>query len=152
MLQDRILTLEVINLALTVKDFLKQGYLIGKEIKALQYVKQRAYEQATSCGFRLSDTYSSGGGKKTGRLDNYISFSFDLDQRINDLYSTQKDTLRVINTVTDTTLRTLLIYRYMNLWEWDRIAKEMGYSTNHVKGQLHARALESVKFIKDNTP
>lgn len=127
-------------------DFLKQVYVLGKEIKVLQNAKDKAYERATSCGMRLNEVRTSGSDyRKDGKLSAYLTFSMELDERILYLMSMQKKALTLINTVTNCYQRMLLINRYINSMTWEEIADEMGYSVNYAKRTLHTKALSSIK-------
>lgn len=44
----------------------------------------------------------------------------------------------------------LLYLRYVRLMSWDRIAREMGYSVEHVKGYLHGHALQQIAVPEED--
>ena len=52
----------------------------------------------------------------------------------------------VIYAVKDQRYQMLLLYRYRDLWTWEKIAVEMGYSWPHVH-RMHAAALEAANEI-----
>lgn len=52
----------------------------------------------------------------------------------------------VIYAVKDQQYQILLLYRYRDLWTWEKIAMEMGYSWQYVH-RLHGRALKAANEI-----
>ena len=52
----------------------------------------------------------------------------------------------IIYAVGDQRYQMLLLYRYRDLWTWEKIAVEMGYSWQYVH-RLHSRALETANEI-----
>jgi len=52
----------------------------------------------------------------------------------------------VIYAVKDQRYQMLLLYRYRDLWTWERIAVEMGYSWPHIH-RMHAAALKAANEI-----
>ena len=52
----------------------------------------------------------------------------------------------VIYAVKDQRYQLLLLYRYRDLWTWEKIAVEMGYSWQYVH-RLHGRALKAANEI-----
>lgn len=52
----------------------------------------------------------------------------------------------IIYAVGDQRYQMLLLYRYRDLWTWERIAVEMGYSWPHIH-RMHAAALKAANEI-----
>lgn len=52
----------------------------------------------------------------------------------------------IIHDVGDQRYQMLLLYRYRDLWTWEKIAVEMGYSWQYVH-RLHGRALKAANEI-----
>lgn len=70
---------------------------------------------------------------------------------INKWTETMLEVQRVVLKVDDPVYQTLLMDRYINGLSWDAVASNLHYSTPHVKGKLHPKALERVKRILENT-
>lgn len=70
---------------------------------------------------------------------------------INKWTETMLEVQRVVLKVDNPTYLTLLMDRYINGLSWDEVASKLNYSTSHVKGKLHPKALETIKRILENT-
>lgn len=64
-------------------------------------------------------------------------------------YAIRGEIIRTISAVDDENLRKLLIMRYINNYNWQKIAFQMNFSFDHVVGYLHRKALKSIKTPKD---
>lgn len=64
-------------------------------------------------------------------------------------YAVRGEIIRTISAVNDENLRKLLIMRYINNYNWQKIALEMNFSRDHVVGYLHRRALEKIQKLRN---
>lgn len=64
-------------------------------------------------------------------------------------YAIRGEIIRTISAVDDENLRKLLIMRYINNYNWQKIALEMNFSRDHVVGYLHRRALKKIQEIRN---
>jgi DNA-directed RNA polymerase specialized sigma subunit len=59
------------------------------------------------------------------------------------------EVLETIDKVTDPNHRQLLFERYIQDKEWKDIADDIGYVEEYVRGELHGKALNDVRFLMD---
>jgi len=62
------------------------------------------------------------------KLVQLASLEQEIDKRVDELCAMKLKILAAINEVSDSTLRTLLIERYISFKTWEQIAVDMGYS------------------------
>lgn len=131
---------------MTAKEFLQRGWKLNKEIEALNEAKQEAFDRATAAGYVMKDVVTSGSNPiNDNRFSNYVSYSEQIDKRINKLMLINCEILEAIGTVEDSKLRTLLTYRYLKYMTWEEIAEKINYSWRHIN-TMHGKALSLVKF------
>ena len=84
-------------------------------------------------------------------ISKIVDLETEINTEIDKLVEKRKEIESVIRAVEDSTLRTLLEYRYINGKKWEEIALMMGYDYRWVL-RLHGRALELVdeKAIKSH--
>lgn len=64
-------------------------------------------------------------------------------------YAIRGEIIRTISAVDEENLRKLLIMRYINNYNWQKIAFEMCYSVDHVACYLHRKALREIQKIQN---
>lgn len=139
---------------MTVKEWLQRAKKLDEEIDELIKAQEQALTAATSvtCGTG-EKVQTSNVNTSEGKFINYASYSEMIDNRIDELYAIKQEILQAINRVDDTTLRVLLIARYINFKTWEQIAVDLHYSYEWVVKRIHPTALNSVKeFIEVHTP
>lgn len=104
-------------------------------LKAIQYDKERV--QTSPDDSRLEALYD--------KLVLKQKMQKELKQ---ELIEIRQDVLNVVDDVADEELHGLLYYRYVRCCSWNEVANKIGYSVDHTRGHLHAKA---VKIIKLNT-
>ena len=133
---------------MTTKEWLMRGWEINKEINALLEEKEQAFSRAcsvtapTDCE-HVTTTRRNTFEEKTAR---YADYEKKIDRRIDELYQIKQEILSAIELVNDSTLRKLLIKRYLQFKTWEQIAMEMSYSYMHIT-RLHGKALQKVKML-----
>ena len=132
--------------------WLERGRDIDKEIRALHHAKERAYSDATRITSFMDSVRSAkgraplSGGRHADALARVYEFEEMIENRILALYTVKHEIHTEIDKITDPRYRTLLIHRYINLSNWERIAIEMNYSYDYVKKELHSAALNAFAF------
>lgn len=130
---------------MTTKQWLKQGWNLQKEVEALQNAKRQAFYTACNSTGILSNVPSKSSGNATeNKMCNYVDYSQLLDNRLQELYHIKSEILTAILKVENSTYRTLLTERYINLKKWEEIAGVMGYSTEHLRKYIHSQALHTL--------
>ena len=74
----------------------------------------------------------------------------ELDGRIAEYASLVRQIEGTIDAVEDAQYRDVLRYRYLNGWNWQRIAERMNFSQDWL-WHLHARALKAVRVPENTT-
>lgn len=133
---------------MTSKEYLSQYKTYVMEIRGIEASINRLREQATSVtvasdGERVQ---SSGNKDKIGTLACQIA---DMQKECEDISKELKEIDDTIAQIDDARYRTLLRYRYIALYGWDRIASEMGYETRYTL-RLHGQALLKVEEVLKN--
>ena len=67
-------------------------------------------------------------------------YSLEIDKRVDFLVDLKREAVKMIIQIPDPRLRLVLTMRYINAWDWEKVAKNMGYETSQVY-RLHATAL-----------
>lgn len=57
------------------------------------------------------------------------------------------EVLETIDQVTDPNYRLILFERYIQNREWEEIADHIGYVEEYVRGELHGKALNEIRFL-----
>lgn len=70
-----------------------------------------------------------------------------VDKQVDELVEIRSEIMRTISSVPDIEIRTMLEYRYINGWSWQKIATKMNYTRDHLTGYLHRKALRTVDEI-----
>lgn len=85
------------------------------------------------------------GGRTESCVEYYACKLVELDREVNERIDKYVDTRREVearvHSMTDERYRKILLRRYVNWWDWDRIASELGLPTSTVRGSLHRSAL-----------
>lgn len=94
---------------------------------------------------------STGGGQACGdKLGDAVARIVDAEARVDAeielLIATEREIDRVIKSVDDDKLRTLLYERYINGKTWEQVAVRMNYSYRHTT-KLHGTALNILKDV-----
>lgn len=132
---------------MTTKEWLNRGWKLDKEIDALLSEQRRAFDIACSTTTSLTQdkVQTSQSNSAENKFINYANYSKMIDVRIDELYAIKQEILQAINTVDDSTYRTLLIERYVNFKTWEQIAVDMNYCWRQIM-RLHGQALQKIKM------
>lgn len=57
------------------------------------------------------------------------------------------EVLETIDQVADPNFRLILFERYIQGKEWEEISDHLGYVEEYVRGELHGKALNEIRFI-----
>lgn len=124
-------------------EFLRKLRDMNADIDALLERRMRYEALAT----RRTASYSDmpRGGRVESSVEYYACKLVELDRETNERIDKYVDTRREVearvDALTDERYRKLLRHRYVNWWDWDKIATELGLPTSTVRGSLHRSAL-----------
>lgn len=130
---------------MTAKEYLGQVSGIRVEIGALEEKIMRIRARLET-GRLSSLTGMPRGGQGVDWADvvsQLTELEEQLKERVRCLTALEKEIMDTIASVPDPTCRAILEYRYLNGWEWHRIARRMHYSRSQL-WNLHKAALEFI--------
>lgn len=133
---------------MTAKQWLERGRNLNNEIETLLTAQQRALELAckTSSGSTDDKVQTSRRNTSEDRFISYADYERLINDKIDKLYQVQREITDAIYRVDNSTLRTVLIERYINFNTWEQIAVNMSYGYRHVC-RLHGIALKKIKDV-----
>ncbi|MDR3349769.1 MAG: hypothetical protein LBO03_09300 [Acidaminococcales bacterium] len=135
------------------KDYLRQLDRIHKLIKAKEEKIRELRARAVYRPNRIS--YEGRGNSPGDRVSEMVASICSVeDLLVLDklrLSKMEKLTLDKLRALADEGDRQLLELRYVNRKHWDEIADIMGYSSIHVRGSLHNRALRAFEKAAEAT-
>lgn len=134
-----------------IKDYLKEYLNLNKEIDSMVSESSRLRKLAESIGQSLGNSNGGGGGKHASAgaakfenaIDKIVTLEGEINKKIDVLIQQRIEIEAAINSVEETILRTLLRYRYINGYTFERVAVEIGYSWRQTI-RLHGDALRKV--------
>ena len=134
---------------MTTKEWLMRGWEINEEINTLLDEKEEAFSRACSVTAptdpeRVTTTRRNTSEDKFIKYSEY-EYEKEIDRRIDELYRVKLEILSAIGAINDSTLRKLLVKRYLQFKTWEQIAVEMSYSWRQIV-RLHGKALQKVKM------
>ncbi len=126
---------------MTVKEWLSRGRKINQEIEALIDEQERLMRVIGT--LRPDKVQQSRGNVSEDKMVRYIEYKQRLDDAIDRCYDTKREIYDAISQVKDSTLRTLLILRYISFKSWEEIAEIMHYSRSQLN-RFHAKAIKKI--------
>ena len=125
------------------KDYLQQAYLIDRQIKLdiqkLDSMRGALYGRAISYDKDRSKSSSKTNGMEDSMV-RVLDYERHVNEEIDRLTAKRTEIEKDIYTVSDDTLREVLIRRYLLYQKWELIAEEMNYGVRHIY-KLHLKAL-----------
>lgn len=132
------------------KVFLRRYIWLRKRRDTILEEIRDHYSSATSCAVRLKPIPISGGGGAYDRMAEDVCRIVDTKDRLERwayrLDCQAREIEDVIEQLSDERCRTVLVYRYLNGYTWDKIAERMSYDRSQVI-VWHGRALAEVNKI-----
>ena len=129
------------------KQWLLRGWRLEGELKALEEAKKRALERAASVTAALSEdrVQTSEYNRQEEAIARYIDYELLIDRQTDRLIDIRTEITKAIFALESSTLRTLLIKRYLEFKPWEQIAEEMGYDCRWLL-RLHGKALTLIQI------
>lgn len=142
---------------MTAKEYLNQYLKLNREIDSLWADIQRLRSLATQTSSGNNDGMPkaprcNGEAPFVSVVDKLMNEEDKMNRKIDKLTSLRDNINKTIDAVQDRTLRALLRYRYICGMTFEDIAKEMNYSSFHVRRRLHTNALKKVQEALESTP
>lgn len=134
-----------------VKTYLRQLARMDKRIDALLERREHYRSMAT----RGTATYTAmrmGGTNQRSKVEDYvvklIDLEHEIDQEIDKYADATSDARAMIDMIADERYRDILNWRYLNGWDWDRVAAAMGYERAMLY-RLHGLGLQEYQKINN---
>lgn len=136
-----------------VLKFLKGIRAKKKEIEALKLARNELYYSLMPSGIRydLDKVQTSPGDRMPGVAGDLYEIQQQLDEMITSLAQDIIRATQLVNRMQTSEYRQLLVLRYINLDRkgstWESVAKNMGYTPEYVRGELHGKAIKEARAI-----
>ena len=133
---------------MTAKDWLMRAWNLDCEITALQEAKERSWQRClTSAPLTIGALPAAHKKDVHEQYTAYANLDEKLSTQIRMLCEIKAEITDAICLVQDSTLRSLLTERYLNLKTWEAIAECMNYSYMQIC-RLHTKALDLIEEIR----
>lgn len=133
---------------MTTKEWLRRGIFLERQINALKEEREKLFALVTKSTGKIDDNkvqVSTMNGSDN-LLATYADYSLEIERQIDHLIAIKREIIKTIDKVSDPTLKTLLMLRYVNIETWKQVANEMNYSKRQTL-RLHKKALEAVEDV-----
>lgn len=133
---------------MTTKEYLKQYQKMMEEVRCLDVEIEELWTQLTSA------TSNNDGMPKGTVQDRQTKLHAIMADKLQTKQGKKQvaeeimaEVLETIDKVTDPNHRQLLFERYIQDKEWKDIADDISYTEEYVRGELHGKALNEIRFI-----
>ena len=133
---------------MTTKEYLKQYQKMMEEVRCLDVEIEELWTQLTSA------TSNNDGMPKGTVQDRQTKLHAIMADKLQTKRSKKQvaedimaEVLETIDKVTDPNHRQLLFERYIQDKEWKDIADDISYTEEYVRGELHGKALNDIRFL-----
>lgn len=133
---------------MTTKEYLKQYQKMMEEVRCLDVEIEELWTQLTSA------TSNNDGMPKGTVQDRQTKLHAIMADKLQTKRSKKQvaeeimaEVLETIDKVTDPNFRLILFERYIQDKNWEEIADHLGYVEEYVRGELHGKALNEIRFI-----
>jgi hypothetical protein len=135
-------------LQMTTKEYLNQYKRMMEEVRCLDVEIEELWTQLTSA---TSNNDGMPKGTVQDRQTKLHAIMADkLQTKSNKKQVAEEimaEVLETIDKVTDPNHRQLLFERYIQDKEWKDIADDISYTEEYVRGELHGKALNDIRFL-----
>ena len=133
---------------MTTKEYLKQYQKMMEEVRCLDVEIEELWTQLTSA---TSNNDGMPKGTVQDRQTKLHAIMADKRQTKRSKKQVAEEVmaevLETIDKVTDPNHRQLLFERYIQDKEWKDIADDISYTEEYVRGELHGKALNDIRFL-----
>ena len=133
---------------MTTKEYLNQYKRMMEEVRCLDVEIEELWTQLTSA------TSNNDGMPKGTVQDRQTKLHAIMADKLQTKRSKKQvaeeimaEVLQTIDKVTDPNHRQLLFERYIQDKEWKDIAEDISYTEEYVRGELHGKALNDIRFL-----
>lgn len=123
-----------------LREIRRQEKAIDKMCGELERIRCQCEKTTTT----ISDM-PKGGGSKEDAYISYIDKQDEINAAIDRLVELREEVQSLIDGIEKESLRDLMRYRYIEGWDWGRIAIAIGRSVNATRKNLHTQALRYYK-------
>lgn len=134
---------------MTAKEYLSQAYYVDKRIQS-KLIQVESLRDLANKVTPTSGTEHVSGSRSVHRMEETIDTIIDLENDINAevdrLIDLKREIMANINKVHNHNYMTLLELRYLSFMSWDKVAKEMNFTSRWIH-ILHSKALLAMDKI-----
>lgn len=135
---------------MTAREYLERLRTVDREINAMLDYKQELLERATSIksmpdGVCVQTSTSSRVEAAAIKLADYGE---EINLCVDRLVDSKRDAKRLIDMLQDSRFRSILSYRYLYDWPWEKIMGQMHFESSHMF-RLHGYALLEFENVYD---
>lgn len=137
-------------MGMTTKEWLEQVRHLDKAVNVRCDELYRLKCQCEKITPTISGMPKCGGARE----DVYIRYAEkreEVNGAVDELAELRAEVVEAIGAVRDETLRDLLTHRYIDGWEWGRIADKLGRTLDMTRTKLHYRAIDELEKIRNTT-
>ncbi len=132
---------------MNIRQFLGRHFEINNAVNSkLEQLEELRHLAASASSPTLSESHCT--GTYSDRVGRTVAKIMDLDREINEeidrLVETKIQIRNMIDTLSDSTQRTILERHYILHESWETIAEKLGYSTRHIT-RLHNQAIAALE-------
>lgn len=129
-----------------VREFLGSYWELRKEQGRLERKIKELESQCQSVTAKYSALPGGKGGKGNSAWDALVEARERAGTKLIETLYKEADIEQFINSLTEPLYRQLLKYRYLDLLNWEPIAKKMNYSTRQLR-RKHGEALQAARKL-----
>lgn len=129
-----------------VREFLNSYWELRKEHRRLERKIEELESQCQSVTAKYSALPGGGGGNGNSAWDALVEARERAGAALTKTLYREADIEQFINSLPEPRYRVLLKYRYLELLNWEPIAKKMNYSERQLR-RLHGRALQAARKL-----
>ena len=126
------------------KAWLNQARETQTELQALKDSRAQIYADATSITGKMSGAVVSG-SRKVHKYDALVEVDDFIKAQEKALIKQRRDLLKAINSIEDSTVRTVFTYRYVTGLYWHEIAEKVHYTEARLSF-FHKKGLEQINI------
>ena len=133
---------------MTTKEYLKQYQKMMEEVRCLDVEIEELWTQLTSATSNNDGMPKGTVQDRQTKLHAIMADKLQTKRRKKiEAESVMADILETVDQVTDPNFRLILFERYIQDKNWEEIADHLGYVEEYVRGELHGKALNDIRFL-----
>ena len=131
------------------REWLMRAWNVDREIETLKEAHLNIYAQWINTAERLGklDPGIKKGLSSGAVFEAFTKLGEELSKSYLTLWNIKRETIRAIEKVSDSTMRTLLLQRFINYKTWEQVAEYMNYSYSNVVHNMYPDAVNMMTEV-----